>query len=475
MVRAIASRPTFREDEAGAGTVFGLFMFVTFAVLLGLMLDGTQGWWNKTRLAAAADIGAHAGAVAMANGKTEDEIVSFAVSAVETNLPSSIFGNVIDASTDVILTHYDPVSRKFEGVGDPNAVMVRVQRSEGYKNAIPTFLLKLAGFGSLETSAVSASVFDINGACSSIDGIYSYEKLTLTSQTDVGAGFCLHSKDVVWLPQQNTFEEGSFVSMPDLDKCKNKCTDSANPGIVALELNMILPDYGEWIQDTYNAFAASTPYDVSGIAYDFFKDVTLGDQSELIAKKILKKPVAKGTVVPLTTDDFHDLSALPAGLVYLVNCNGNGKSSRLYFSDTTGQMSHAALISDCNFDFEDGARAVGSVLITMRESSSATVTAKSKVTIADPFRACDPNDRTILMSMSKVKVPANFVMSNVTLVVDDDVDIASATSKSDSSVGFSIHASGTVHVSSQHTFRVCGSGESALTPKGKIVRLVNLP
>ncbi len=106
---------------------------------------------------------------------------------------------------------------------------------------------------------------------------------------------------------------------------------------------------------------------------------------------------------------------------------------------------------------------------------AATITAGSSVIVADPGFSCAESKRTTFMSMSKVSVPAEFVMSNVNMIVDDDVDIASATSGALTSWGLGIYASGRVQMSSQHTLRACGNSTNVLVEDGKIVRLVQPP
>ena len=56
--------------------------------------------------------------------------------------------------------------------------------------------------------------------------------------------------------------------------------------------------------------------------------------------------------------------------------------------------------------------------------------------IGDPNSTCDEKQRSVIMSMSDVSVPAEFVMSNVTLIVDGNVDIASATSSGVTSTSY---------------------------------------
>jgi hypothetical protein len=76
------------------------------------------------------------------------------------------------------------------------------------------------------------------------------------------------------------------------------------------------------------------------------------------------------------------------------------------------------------------------------------------------------------MSMSGVSVPAKFAASNVTMIVDDTVDIASASSSGDTSHGLTIYATKEVDIAAQHTFISCGITDDTLVPRGKLIRHV---
>ncbi|RYH10378.1 TadE/TadG family type IV pilus assembly protein [Tropicimonas sp. IMCC6043] len=466
----------FLRSEFGGGTIFSIYALVTFIALLGIMLDPTNAWLNRTRITATSDIGAHAGAVALAKGGGLPEVKLAVQEAVEDNLPRGIFGKVLDTSTDVALAHYDPYSRKFDNNSavDPNAVVVWLERSRDRQNPMYTFLLKFAGLGAFETEALSVAVFDINAKCKPTEGIYARGKVTLTTQARIGEGYCLHSESYVWLPQQNEFEQNTWVSMPNLALCEDKCVESANPGINPIESHQILPDLRQWVLDTYADFNSAS----SAAKTEFFKDVALGDVQELRDDGIIgptetAPPV--GTVINLTPDQFHGLERLPNGLVYNVQCSpgGNGEKTRLTFNGTTAQMEKVALVTNCSLDFQDGSRLIGSVIVTTRELATATVTSGSSVTVADPSLSCGAGERTWVMALSDVNVPAEFVMSNLTMVVDGNVDIASATSASATSMGLSIWATGRVSIASQHGFSTCPNQDDYLTPVAKLLRLVD--
>jgi hypothetical protein len=461
----------FASDEDGAGTVFGLFLFMVIVILGGAALDGSNAWRNATHLTASADAAAHAGAVALANGGAIGDVRTMAEAAATANMPEASYGAVVgNAVENIQLMHFDTDTRILTAAGTPNAVVVDLGQTRGNTNAVRTYFLRLMGVDSWDVTGRSIAVYDATAECSNVDGIYAEDEISLSSQNSVGSGFCVHSQHAVWLPQQNSFGPGSVVSMPNLEDCKSKCNDAANPGINPMSINMILPDLRDHILDTYDAFNASS----STLKTKWFadKEISVGDVSPLVAAGVAGD-FSLGKVVKLTWDQFHALPVLPSGLVYNVDCPNNGNSAKttLAFNGTTGNMEDAALLTDCSIAFGDGARVLGSLVVTIRQQSTATVTSGSSVTVADPTQQCRNGDRTTVMSLGRVSVPAEFVMSNVTLVVDDDVNVASATSSGIVSRGLSIYSSGKVSLSSQHTLEVCG-GTNLLAPEGKVIRHV---
>jgi Flp pilus assembly protein TadG len=474
--RTHAARERFVADEAGAGTVFALFLFMTILVLGGIALDGSNAWRNATHLSASADAASHAGAVALARGGGLEDVRSLADAAARANMPAARYGSVVaDAVEDIQLMHFDTTTRTLSSVGSQNAVVVTLRQTEANLNPVRTYYLRLIGVDTWDVVGQSIAIYEASSECNNTDGIYAVDEVSLSSSNSVGSGFCVHSQHAVWLPQQNTFGQGSRVSMPNLTACKSKCTETANPGINPMAINMILPDFGQYIMDMYDDFSA--PYGTAGIKKDWFddKDMTSVDLANLVAAGVNKLPNVTniGAVVDLTWDQFHAIPELPAGLVYRVDCKNNGNSGKtqLTFDGSTGRMRDAALLTNCSLAFDDDAFVLGSRGITTRDQSTAAVTSGSKVTVADPTKQCQDEDRTTIMSMSRVSVPAEFVMSNVTLVVDDDVNIASATSSGTVSRGLSIYASGKVSMSSQHNLQVCG-GSNILAPEGKVIRHV---
>ena len=473
---------SFTRDEAGGGTAFALFMFIIMAMILGLSVDATNAWRNRTLLTSVADIGAHAGVVKLATGGTDAEVRADVARFVERNLPPAAWGDLVIEDEDVIIAGYDAETREIDfDSTERNAVLVRVRRDAARGNPIGTYLLRFAGIMTFEAEAFAVAVFDELRVCGLSEGMFANGQITLTSQTDVGQGICVHSQDHVWLPQRNTFAEGSLVSMPDLDDCKNKCNGTANPGIAAIENNMQLPNFRQEVLDAYAEFQEPLSEPAEGEKdrkWDTFAGITDVSESrlKLIEAGVLESgspALAVGEVVELTHAEFHSLEELPSGLTYQVTCptNGNGGGTQLVFSGTTGRMNNAAVITNCSLDFDDGSEVVGSTVITVRESSSATITAGPNVTIGDPTRSCVEGDSTTIMSLGKMTVPAGFAMSNVIIVAGDDVNIASGTSSDYVSRGLAIYAEGEIHVAAQHSFQACNVDNNIVEPDLDTLRL----
>ena len=470
----------FFLNENGGGTGFSLFIFIALCMILGLSVDATNAWRNRTLVTQTADIAAHAGVVKLATGHTDEEVVDEVERMVEANLPASAWGNLVIGEEDVIIAGFDKDTREIDFAStERNAVLVRLRRGEDRGNAIGTFLLKFAGINRFEVEGYAVAVFDTLAVCGLTEGLFAQEKITLTSQNNVGAGICVHSEDHVWLPQQNTFAEGSVVSMPDLDDCQNKCTEEANPGIYAIESHQVFPDFRQMVIDAHAQFQqAIGDNDRKDEAFEGIESddaAFIAGQTPLISAGLIQSARPVGTVVPLTISQFNALERLPTGLVYNVDCpdNGNGPSTQLTFSGSKGKMDQAVLISDCNIHFDDGSEVIGSTVVTIRDVSNATITSSSSVTIGAPSTTpCSEEDTTTIMSVSKMNVPAEFAMSNVTIVVGDDINLASATSSGISSNGIAVYAQGEIHVAAQHTFNACNLDNNIIEPDLDTLRLV---
>lgn len=483
----------FSDDEHGGMTVFWMVGLMILAVVGGLAVDITNLHRHKERLTLAADAAAQAGIVALAAGKTPTEVQAITLASVELNAPKAVVGPTTSAG-DVQLVRFDPKTRKVVS-GTPNAVKVTLHNDETVDNPVNTGLLRLAGVDSFEIDVTSVAYYGQPGNCNSSDMIYGKGEVTLTSSNRVGPSYCVHSQTAVWLPQQNTFDKGAGVSMPDLASCKGKCVDSANPGIedAVFAQSLNLPNVADHISKVTTAMLATT----SELKTNFFLNKSLAaDLTSLVSTKIInsaqKNKLVKGSVITLTAAQYNDLMLatngnLPTGLVYNVDCRdrGNGPATSISIgagkdrknagvaSSTIETIRQVVLITDCGFDVGRYARIDASLAISTRVQSASVISAEEGTVVGDPLKNCDFNRKVYIMTMSGFSVPADFTASNVSLIANGDINIAANSNSSDVvHKGTSLHAEGSVHVSANNTFNSCAEDMSGLIPTVKSFKFV---
>ena len=195
----------FRGDETGSATVLGLFFFIATAVILGLALDQANGWRVRTQMQIATDAAALAGAANLddlANART------IALEVANRNLPTLY---AIEAD-DIHFGHVDLVSFEFvEGAdndGTISAVAVDAMRTKQRANAVPTYLLKLVGFDTLDVKAtsVAAAQLNMNGG-----GVAGCEDAVFFSEASVSAGGGYSLEGAVCMHGNGTGTSGYYV------------------------------------------------------------------------------------------------------------------------------------------------------------------------------------------------------------------------------------------------------------------------
>lgn len=216
----------FRGDENGSATVLGLFFFIATAVILGLALDQANGWRVRTRMQIATDAAALAGA---ANLDDLANARAIALEVANRNLPD-LYAIETD---DIHFGHVDLVSYEFvEGAdndGAISAVAVDAMRTTERANAVPTYLLKLIGFDTMDvtTTSVAAAQLNMNGG-----GFAGCEDAVFFSESAVSAGggysldgaVCMHGNGIgasgayVHSGGNETLNPEVRFSSPNIDK-----------------------------------------------------------------------------------------------------------------------------------------------------------------------------------------------------------------------------------------------------------------
>lgn len=473
----------FRRCEDGSAPFFILW-FCVLAFVAGIALDTANAWRHKQILQQTADVAAHSGTVALAEGLSNEEVVQRVTSSIETHLSPGSYGPVMSGPENISILDYNHRTSSLAATGAlRNAVSVTLQRDESVGNPVNLLLLRIGsvfgmgdrGFNSWQIRARSISVVAPTSLCATSDMIHAAGTIHLTANQSFGSGYCVHSQSSVWLPSRNRFAEGSVLSMPDLEYCQNKCSDSANPGAgaAAREMNMPVPDIDAHISKiegsllfaagpTHEAFFASRPIS--------------GDTSVMEDAGILHRGARRGDVVEISAGDFNSLEAYPSGLTYDVSCEGKypdrlekkskkGSSSTGYMN-FDGVFEDLAIVSDCSASFSRGTVMRGSLVVLTNDTAG--ISADSKAEIGDPTGGCRSSERTTILSRGDLRVPAGFATSNVSLVMRGDVKFAGSAGSS-THRGLSIVTEGSIHLSAGHSFQSCNM-EPANQPRSRVIR-----
>ena len=255
----------FIEDTSGAGTVSGLYFFLSALVVGGLALDTANGMRVKTQMQAATDAAALAAAMYASDPETAKEQ---ALRIAEINLPAHFNGAGITES-DIEFGSYTNGTFT-EGGDEPNAVRVSASRTKERGNEVNTYLLRLGGFASWDIATQSiASASDspsagATGTCSTA--------MFLTSGTmNTGGGnvfdgeICIHGQEGVLTGGNGYYSSDVRLSAGDLDDVvvNSVRSGSATRDEIAVERTMsptILPNLDTMYDDLWTALSGQATY-----------------------------------------------------------------------------------------------------------------------------------------------------------------------------------------------------------------------
>ncbi len=522
----------FAKDESAVGTIMALFWFIVCAGIVGLSVDTANAWRQKERLQLTADVASHAAIVEILNGGSLADARLAARNYVLANMPNAGYGRVINEDLkDIILSDYDDGAKTVSApvtTADVNAVTVQLHRDDIVDNPVGTYLLRIIGFPSWQVKRSGTTVINIFQECPLYEGIWAHDNIKSSNDNYFGNKYCVHSQDFVDIPQRNTFEsganstdpeEGSYLGMPSLLDCKTKCVDSANPGSedAAHEINLLLPDFGDIVQNTRDSMLSSSDNDLktefwsgkeleTDIAklqplidigaipdpndpiYDpnnplytedplynpnspVFDPTSPSYNSNANLKTVPVWPVTKGYVVEIDQADFEDLIEPPMGLTYHVGCTGSGGPASIVdmlpVTNTTGgvttygHVQDVAMITDtCRVNFTDNSDWRGSMVLTtvVPSGSSPTLSASAGASAGDPTKTCIQPDHTYLLTLYDMNVAAKFASSNTTFMTGGDFAFAAGSSSTEKIEhwGMTVYADGTVDLTAQHDFHACG-------------------
>ncbi|WP_370160399.1 Tad domain-containing protein [Limimaricola soesokkakensis] len=408
------------RDEAGGLTIFGLFMFLSMAIIGGLAVDVTHAYSERTRLQVAADVAAHA-ALFNRRSMSPDDAKLAAINLVHSTMPKSRFGEFIRPS-DFEFGSYDYVSRSFvPDAASRKSMRVNTARLQARSNPVDSFFSQLIGHDSWDVR--TAAVFVAFLPPCFREGFTAEGIVKVNSNNAYLNGFCLHSNTSVSMNNKNTFEPGTAVSMPNLDLLK-------------------IPASGFTHNTGLDAALKVETQDIREIRH--LPDIIAG----------LSKPGSPHYPSYLTSSAIIDISKskytpsdFQAGRIYRLGCNG---STAKIDPDITLILRKVVLLTSCDVQLGAGL-ALEDAVIATTSSSTASIKGPSGVRLGR-IDNCQPGGGAQLLTLGGVSFSADLQMHGGQIIAKKDVGFTAGAT----GVGLSVIAGGTIDGTSGMSMFACG-------------------
>lgn len=432
----------FIEAEDGALTQFALFWLILFLAVGSLALDVSNGYRERTQMQDATDAAA-LGAIYLASNPTVtvEEASQKAAELAQANLRADDGATVI-TTDDVTFGYYDAKKNEFTtdfSLSDDltRAVKVTARRSADRKNEAPSFFAHVIGQDgwAIQTSAVAESY---RPACMQ-EGLSAEGVIDLQSGNTFASGFCLYAADYVSLNQNNTFEDGSIVSMPDLSKLDIPASGfKQNTGLQ---------------ESLRTAFYKLHVIDRISSVIEGLKDGT-----SYIPDYIFDK-----TVYPMSGSKL-DVTDFVPGHMYELACNNKSvtisplkasdkKADGLDPSVSLDTMRNVIVFSSCPVQFGNGT-ALENVIFTNTSTDDKSFSAPQGLRLGANDN-CASGGGAQLITMGGVGSAAKMEFYGGQIIAARDVSFSAQASGIQ---GIAIVAGGKIDGTSNSTFGHCGSG-----------------
>ncbi|PWK51658.1 hypothetical protein, partial [Silicimonas algicola] len=345
-----------------------------------------------------------------------------AMQILQANMPASVYGEVLDEEA-IQFGEYDRATKTFTVDEDSrDAVLVETRRVSDNGNPVGTFLLHLVGVNQWDVAR--QSVFETFFPTCLKEGFVAKGVVDIQSNNSYFNGFCIHSNSHVEINQNNFFEAGTIVSMPDTDDLvvpNNGLDEEKNEGLA----NALRE--GRWF-------------------------IKILDRLDLIRQGVQDRDSRYAqsyttNFTPLTlTGTTVSPSNFTAGRIYKSSC-----SNRLTFNG--GIYKGIVVIADCKMIFKNGAEFQDSVIIT-RSTDAKAMSAPNNLVLGAKDN-CAEGGGAILVSYGGVEVASSLEMHGSQIIAADNVEF---TANADGIRGASIVAGGRIDGTSNMNFAFCGGG-----------------
>lgn len=417
--------------EDGGISVLNVYFLMTLAILAGVAVDVSNLMSSRTQLQVAADAAAHA-ALVEREWNDKEKAVSRALDVAKKNMPVDEFGEVLTAQ-NIVFGTYDRETRAF--TADPesrDAVMVETERVGSNGNAVSSFLLQFVGI--MDWDVRRRSIFETYYPTCLMEGISAQGMIDVQSNNSYFNGFCLHSNDHVSINNNNYFEPGTVVSMPDSNDLVVSTTGNQEPKNEGLYDALREGKYFIKILDRYDRIEQGVQDEDSRYARDY---------------------ITNFNVVPVNIDIpewaqgqkfIIEPTVMQKGRIYRFKCD-----QQLRFKK--GTYREMVILADCPVLFEEGVTLEDMTVLTSYAADKA-FSAPNGITLGKSD-GCDPGGSTQLVTRGHVDFSSGLSMNGSQIIAGGDVKF---TANGDGVNGASIVAGGVVEATSNGQFAFCGDG-----------------
>ena len=419
---------TFATDERGAISVLNLFFVVAMALVAGIAIDVANLIQARTQLQVAADTAAHAAIYTRDDATlSPDDAKNEALAIARRIMPQNRYGDVLRVE-NIRFGDWDRENETFTtDENSRNAVYVKTDRLAANANPVTSFLLQFAGFS--EWDVVTPTVFETYRPTCLKEGIVAELPVDIQSGNSFVNGFCVHSNAYLSVNQNNFFEEGTIVSMPDTDLIdlpssgftRNEGLEAAlREGRMRLRILSRLDDIREGMTDEDSRYY----------------------------RNFVTSPVPITQSLPDVNNQIA-MTDLTSGRVHQLNCErANGE---ITFAGEV--FSNIVIITDCDTKMSNGTAFENATLIITSENSD-TVSTPSGFRLGQNDN-CASGGGAQLLTYGSISGASGLEIFGSQILALGNVEF---TAENNGIQGASIVSGGTVSITSGSAMGFCGSG-----------------
>ena len=412
----------FWKGDDGSLTMYGLYTFLGSMMIGGLALDYSHLQATRTQLQVAADQAAHA---ALYNRRTmsASDAKATAIALIQPLLPQGDYGNILTTDS-IVFGKFDRGSGEFTiAENDKSAVQVVASMRDAKGNAAPSYLLQLLGFDTFDVAAESIFMTYRPG-CLKV-GLMADGIVDLQSNNSFSNGFCVHSNSHVSINQNNYFEPGTVVSMPNIEEL-----DMPRSGF----------ERNEGLQEALRDQRMNLNI--------LNRLGTIRDELTAARGDYVPDYITSATPVSLREKEVT-MAMLTPGRVHRIDCTG----STLTIDGASAPLSNVVIVTPCPVKFANGSKLYDTTVMTT-STDIKSITAPQGLQIGKNDN-CAAGGGAQILTLGGVSVASKLSMFGGQILALKDVDFAA---NADGLEGASIVTRGRIDGTSNSRMGFCLSG-----------------